>query len=83
MLTDFYKQFKSGTDIRGVASEGVQGQEVNLTNEAVANMTWGFACFLQDKLGKKAEEMKIIFTQAFQMKAARVFARYRVSLLQF
>lgn len=72
MLTDFYKQFKSGTDIRGVASEGVQGQEVNLTNEAVANMTWGFACFLQDKLGKKAEEMKIAVGRDSRISGPRI-----------
>jgi len=29
MLDNFYKNFKSGTDIRGVASEGVEGQNVN------------------------------------------------------
>ena len=34
MLNTYWKQFKSGTDIRGVASEGVAGQEVNLTDEA-------------------------------------------------
>ena len=39
MLNDFYKQFKSGTDIRGVASEGVEGQSVNLTDDVVADMT--------------------------------------------
>lgn len=38
MLNDFYKQFKSGTDIRGVASEGVEGQSVNLTDDVVADM---------------------------------------------
>ena len=46
MLNDFYKQFKSGTDIRGVASEGVEGQNVNLTDEAVANMADGFVLWL-------------------------------------
>ncbi len=42
MLNDFYKQFKSGTDIRGVASEGVEGQSVNLTDDVVADMADGF-----------------------------------------
>ena len=35
MLNDFYKQFKSGTDIRGVATEGVAGQSVNLTDDVI------------------------------------------------
>ena len=32
-MDKFWKQFKSGTDIRGVASEGVAGQKINLTDE--------------------------------------------------
>ena len=35
MLTKEWQQFKSGTDIRGVASEGVEGQPVNLTDEVI------------------------------------------------
>ena len=43
MLNDFYKQFKSGTDIRGVATEGVAGQPVNLTDEVIEKMADGFS----------------------------------------
>ena len=46
MLDKFYKQFKSGTDIRGVASEGVEGQPVNLTDDVVARMADGFVLWL-------------------------------------
>ena len=42
MLNKEYGVFKSGTDIRGVASEGVPGYEVNMTNERVARMANGF-----------------------------------------
>ena len=59
MLNDFYKQFKSGTDIRGVAVEGVEGQSVNLTNEVVADMADGFVLWLSKKVGKPADELKI------------------------
>ena len=59
MLNDFYKQFKSGTDIRGVASEGVEGEPLNLTNEAVKNMAGGFALWLSEKTNKKASDLKI------------------------
>ena len=41
MLEFDWKQFKSGTDIRGVAVEGVPGQKYNLTDEAVRRMTAG------------------------------------------
>ena len=46
MLEFDWKQFKSGTDIRGVAVEGVPGQKYNLTDEAVRRMTAGFLLWL-------------------------------------
>ena len=72
MLNDFYKQFKSGTDIRGVASEGVKGQEVNLTNEVVRNMAMGFGLWLEDKLGKKVNEMKIAVGRDSRISGPRI-----------
>ena len=59
MLNEFYGQFKSGTDIRGVASEGVEGQPVNLTDEVVNNMADGFVLWLSKKTEKKPNELKI------------------------
>ncbi len=58
MLNDFWKQFKSGTDIRGVASEGA-GYEINLTDETVTAMVNGFILWLSKKTGKRADELKI------------------------
>lgn len=43
-----YKNLKSGTDIRGVAVE-TEGSLVQLTDEAVYNLTVGFARFLFDR----------------------------------
>lgn len=59
MLNEFYRQFKSGTDIRGVASEGVPGQEVNLTDDAVQRMADGFVLWLSQKTGKPPHELTI------------------------
>lgn len=59
MLNDFYKQFKSGTDIRGVAVEGVEGQNVNLTDSVVADMADGFVLWLSKKVNKPADALKI------------------------
>ncbi len=59
MLNDFYRQFKSGTDIRGVASEGVPGEEVNLTDDVVADMVYGFMLWLSDKTGKAVSELTV------------------------
>ncbi len=58
MLNDFWKQFKSGTDIRGVAVEA-EGYEVNLTDKAVTAMVNGFILWLSEKTGKSVSELKI------------------------
>ena len=59
MLNEKYKQFKSGTDIRGVAVEGVEGQSVNLTDEVIQKMADGFVLWLSKKLGKSPDRLKI------------------------
>ena len=59
MLNDYWKQFKSGTDIRGIATQGVEGESVNLTNEAVRAMSAGFVLWLAKKCGKEPCELVI------------------------
>ncbi len=58
MLNDFWKQFKSGTDIRGVAVEGA-GYDVNLTDDTVSAMVNGFILWLAGKKAVKTDELKI------------------------
>ena len=52
MLIKEWRQFKSGTDIRGVAMEEPGGEAVNLTDEAVYRMAMGFACWLNHRMNK-------------------------------
>lgn len=59
MLSETYKIFKSGTDIRGVASEGVPGEAVNLTDEVVARMAAGFVLWAEQKVCKPASGLTI------------------------
>ncbi len=47
-----YKKLQNGSDIRGVALEGIEGQHVNLTKEACEDIGRGFALWLKNKLGK-------------------------------
>ncbi len=53
-----YNELKSGTDIRGVASDK-GGNKVNLTENAVMDITDAFVVWLSKKTGKKATELKI------------------------
>ena len=48
-----YKKLQNGSDIRGVALEGIEGQHINLTEEACRDIGRGFALWLTKKTGKK------------------------------
>ena len=49
-----YKKLQNGSDIRGVALEGIEGQHVNLTEEVCRNIGRGFALWLRERLSKDA-----------------------------
>jgi len=55
---DFLK-LQNGSDIRGVALEGVDGEHVNLTNEVCRNIGAAFALWLSAKTGKSADTLVI------------------------
>ena len=59
MLKEKWSQLKSGTDIRGVATEGVEGEHVNLTGEACETIVSAFALWLSDKVGKDCGELTV------------------------
>lgn len=59
MLDKKWKALKSGTDVRGVATEGVEGQEVNLTDETVERILAGFVLWLMKKTGKESSELTV------------------------
>lgn len=74
MLDKEWKQFKSGTDIRGVACEGVAGQEVTLTDNVIERMVSGFAVWLSKKLGKDASDLVIAVGHDSRISADRISA---------
>jgi len=49
-----YKKLQNGSDIRGVALEGIEGQHINLTEEVCRNIGRGFALWLTRKSNTKA-----------------------------
>lgn len=50
---------QNGSDVRGVAVDGVDGEPVNFLPEAANRIAGGFVKFLAEKLGKKPQELKI------------------------
>ncbi len=61
MIGKYWKQFKSGSDIRGIASDNVKGEIINLTNDAIEKLTLGFAIWLAEtsKLDFKAMTISV------------------------
>ena len=53
-----YKKLQNGSDIRGVALEGIEGQHVNLTEQVCRDIGRGFALWLKNKTGK-AEGIRV------------------------
>ncbi len=47
-----YKKLQNGSDIRGVALEGIEGQRINLTEPVCRDIGRGFALWLMGKTGK-------------------------------
>ena len=79
---------KSGTDIRGVASEGEKDQPITLTNEVVKSIASGFLVFCEKRLNKSADTMKIALGHDSRISAERIshcikdtFTKYGVEVL--
>lgn len=49
-----YSKLQNGSDIRGVALEGIAGQHINLDEKACTDIGRGFALWLQSRTGKQA-----------------------------
>lgn len=62
MLNEIYGPLKSGTDIRGTAVEGVPGEPINLTDEALTAIGYGFAAWLYENVTPQYGEL---YTVAF------------------
>ena len=54
-----YKVLKSGSDIRGTAAEGVAGEEIQLTDKAVFDLTVGFCKWLDENRYNKNSKIAV------------------------
>lgn len=72
MLNETWKALKSGTDIRGVALEGVEGQAVNLTDDVIEKIALAFSLWLSEKVGKANEDLKISIGRDSRLSGPRI-----------
>lgn len=54
-----YSALQNGSDVRGIAMEGVEGEPVNLSPEAVSDIAYAFVKWLGKRLGKSPSTLKI------------------------
>ncbi len=54
-----WKHFKSGTDIRGVAIDGVVGEPLDMTDDVVATMARAFAVWLSKAANKPVSDLTV------------------------
>lgn len=72
-MTDIRK-LQNGSDIRGIACEGIAGENVNLTEDAGNLIGGGFVRWLADKKGKKPDELRIGIGHDSRITADSLFA---------
>ncbi|HPX71167.1 MAG TPA: phosphomannomutase/phosphoglucomutase [Bacillota bacterium] len=78
-----YKELQNGSDIRGVAMEGIEGQAVNLSEQAAADLSAAFISWLSQRTGKPASELTVAVGRDSRLSGERllgVCARSMASL---
>ena len=48
-----WKSLQNGSDIRGVAVDGIESEPITLSQEIVKNIAWAFSSWLKDKVKKQ------------------------------
>ncbi len=76
-----YGFLKSGTDIRGYASD-LGGKAVELTDEAVYDISLAFVSFVQNRAGKPSNELKISLGHDSRITAQRICAKVKEALVK-
>lgn len=72
MLLKEWAALKNGSDIRGVASEGIPGAEVNLTDPVVEAIAKAFVVFLSKKYNLSAEKITVSIGHDSRISAKRI-----------
>lgn len=66
------KKLKSGSDIRGTASDGVKDMEIELTDEVIDSISRAFINYYCKKLNKKASELLVSVGNDSRISADRI-----------
>ena len=81
MLNDIFKPLKSGTDIRGTAVEIPGGEPVQLTDEIVGAIGYGFAAWLYENVTPSSGVFTVAVGHDSRISADRIKAAFISGLL--
>ena len=79
-MENIYKKLKSGSDIRGTAAEGVEGEAIELTDKAIFDLTTGFCKWLKEN---GYEGNKIAVGHDSRISALRIKTQVIAALSEF
>ena len=51
-----WNKLQNGSDIRGVALEGIEGESVNLTNEVTTALAQAFVAWLGERMERRLKQ---------------------------
>ncbi|MBE5759204.1 MAG: phosphomannomutase/phosphoglucomutase [Clostridiales bacterium] len=66
------KKLQNGSDIRGIGIEGIEGQHVNLTDEAVRAFGAAFAKWLVNDKKKEAKDLRVLIGRDSRLSGERI-----------
>ena len=72
MLNKYWRQFKSGTDIRGIACSGVENEEINLDNETIHKIVMGFGLWISEFSKKETNDIYVAIGHDSRISADRI-----------
>ncbi len=72
MLSDKWKKLQNGSDIRGIALEGVEGQHVNLTPETARQIACAFGSWLSSETGRETGALTVAVGNDSRLSAAEL-----------
>ena len=58
-MIEKYKKLQNGSDIRGIAIEGIEGEHPNLTAQEAECIGQSFVLWLADRLGREPSDLKL------------------------
>lgn len=71
-MNNKFMQFKSGTDIRGIAVDEVAGEKINLTDEVIEKVAKSFAVWLSKEKNKSFDKLSVSVGHDSRISASRI-----------